>query len=130
MRSVSSMAAGTALVLLGVAPLLAQETKPVNVAGEWEITMQMRQGPAQSKITFEQDGMKLTGTLEGRMGPTAIEDGSVKGNTVTFTVRVERADRVVVSTYTATVEGDSMSGSVTREGGMVTPFTAKKLKKE
>ncbi|MDH3291308.1 MAG: hypothetical protein OEO20_10590 [Gemmatimonadota bacterium] len=132
MRSVASIATGAALVLLGGTPVLAQETKPVDVAGAWEISMEMRQGgpAAQSKITFEQDGAKLTGTLEGRMGTTAIEDGSVKGKTVTFTVRIERADRVVVSTYTATVDGDTMSGSVSREGGMTTPFTAKKLKKE
>ncbi len=63
--------------------------------------------------------------MSGRMGETPI-DGSVSGNTLTFTVtRQGRDGNPMTITYTATVTGDSMSGKMSGGRGD-REFTAKK----
>lgn len=74
--------------------------------------------------------MKLTGTQTGgRAGDVAI-DGSVSGNTVTWTVKRNMRGTDVTFTYKATVDGDTMKGeqTSTMEGSQPRPFTAAKNK--
>lgn len=81
-------------------------------------------------MTFKQDGMKLTGTQTGgRQGDIAI-DGSVSGNTVTWTVKRNMRGTDVTLTYKATVDGDTMKGSVTStmENSQPRDFTAARNK--
>ena len=103
--------------------------KPVSVAGKWETSSPGRDGQTvTSTITFEQDGEKLKGTIEGGRGGAAPLEGSIKGNKVTFKVTRQRPDgQSMVIEYSATVEGDTMKG--TRGSGERSgEFTAKKMK--
>ncbi len=139
-----------ALLLAGVA-LNAAPQGAANVAGTWTLTMAPnpngggggggggRPGgggggggtpPAPPTVTFKQDGMKLTGTQTGgRQGDIAI-DGSVSGNTVTWTVKRNMRGTDVTLTYKATVDGDTMKGSVTStmENSQPRDFTAARNK--
>ena len=122
MKQLSTLLLGAALFAFA-APALAQET--VDVTGEWEITVETPQGTQTRTITFEQHGDSLSGTMETRMGTMPIGDGSVNGNEISFTMVFTRGDRSMEMMYTATVEGDEMSGKfVTPRGER--PWTAKR----
>ncbi len=105
----------SAALLLMVGSALAQD-----VSGEWEMTTAgggrggRGEGLTQT-ITFEQDGEKITVTMEGRMGEMTGE-GTIKDNKIewTFTMETPRGDMQMA--YTGTVDGDSMSGQ--RKVGM------------
>jgi hypothetical protein len=120
-------------LLLSVVAVHATPQDNANVAGTWEITMAAMQGgggggggtPPPQTLTLKQDGTKVTGTISGRGGDTPIE-GSVSGNTLTFTVtRQGRDGNTMTITYTATVSGDSLSGKMSGGRGE-REFTGKK----
>ena len=120
-------------LLLSVVAVHATPQDNANVAGTWEITMAAMQGgggggggtPPPQTLTLKQDGTKVTGTISGRGGDTPIE-GSVSGNTLTFTVtRQGRDGNTMTITYTATVSGDSLTGKMSGGRGE-REFTGKK----
>ena len=98
----------SAALLLMVGSALAQD-----IAGEWEMTTTGarggRGGGGAQTFTIEQDGEKITVTMEGRMGEMSGE-GTIKDNKIewTFTMETPRGDMQMA--YTGTVDGDSMSG--------------------
>ena len=109
--------------------LVAAAQKPVNVAGKWETSSPGRDGQTMtSTITFEQDGEKLKGSVEGGRGGAAPLEGTVKGNKVTFKVTRTGPDgQARTFEYSATVEGDTMKGTRSM-GERSGEFTAKKMK--
>lgn len=109
--------------------MIAAAQKPVSVAGKWEMSSAGRDGQTMtSTITFEQDGEKLKGSIEGGRGPAAPLEGSIKGNKVSFKVTRERPDgQSMTIEYNATVEGDTMKGT-RGMGDRTSEFTAKKVK--
>jgi hypothetical protein len=119
-------AAACLLVLLAVTtPATAQET--VNVAGKWEMTSETPRGTMTTTFTFEQDGSALTGTSEGqRGGEVPISSGSVEGNVITFTVVRGMRNRSMEVTYTGTLEGDTITGTMTTPRGE-REFTMKRV---
>lgn len=113
-----------ALVLVAGQAALAQ--KPANFAGEWELTMEGRQGPVTQTLKLEQNGDKVKGTLSSPRGETPVE-GTVKGNQISFTVKRETPRGEMVIEYTGTLEGDTIKG--TMGGGQFSrEWTAKKKK--
>ncbi len=106
-------------------PLVGQQT--VNVTGKWEFTSEGPRGTQTSTITFEQDGTVLKGTMETQRGAVSFENGSVEGNKITFTIVRGMGDRTFEMTYTGTVEGDTMTGTMTNPRGGDVPWTAKKV---
>jgi len=118
-------AVACALVCLVVAfPLWAQET--ANVAGKWEMSSETPRGAQTSTFTFEQEGNVLTGTVETQRGSTPINSGTVEGNVVTFTIVRGMRDRSMEMTYTGTLDGDTISGSMTTPMGE-REFTMKRV---
>jgi hypothetical protein len=137
-RSMPLALAALTLLLLA---LPARAQVQVDVTGTWEITTVTQRGERTQTFTFQQDGATLTGTTElammGRAGgagaggaPREIEisDGKVEGSTITFSLVMGMGERSMTQTFTATVSGDTMEGTMT--GGMrqadPIPFTGKK----
>ena len=81
-----------------------------NVAGTWNLTMNGRRGTFEQTLKLEQKGDAVTGTISGRRGDTPIE-GSVKGDTLAFTVTRDTPRGTFTMDYKATVTGDSMKGT-------------------
>jgi len=110
--------------LLTAAALAADEAS--TVAGNWEMSMQGRNGAMTQTLSIQQDGNKISGTIKGRRGEMPFE-GTVDGNKISFTVKRSTPRGDMTREYSATVDGDSMSGTVkTRMGEH--PWTAKRLK--
>lgn len=103
----------------------AQDAK---VTGKWESKFTTPQGETRTTtFTFKQEGDKLTGTVSGGMGGETPLEGTVKGKEVKFTVTRQTPNGEMKSEYTATVEGDTMKGTVESPRGK-RDWTATKAK--
>ncbi|MCL6480912.1 MAG: hypothetical protein K6U02_04225 [Firmicutes bacterium] len=122
-RRVGLAALGALALLLSQA---AVAQKPANFAGEWNLTMEGRQGTVTQTLKLEQDGDKVKGTLSGPRGETPVE-GTVKGNQISFTAKRQTPRGEMVIEYTGTLDGDTIKG--TMGGGQFSrEWTAKKKK--
>ena len=107
--------------------------------GTWKWSMPARGGGEAREITLKlkAEGEKLTGTLSmpGRQGgearETAIEDGKVKGDEISFNITREFGGNKMVTKYSGKVEGDTIKGKTEMERGGQTrsrDWEAKKAK--
>jgi len=99
-----------AVSLLAGLCLALQEN--ANVAGVWELTMEMgERGPMTQEMSITQDGEKIEVTMKSPRGESKGA-GTVKGNAIEWTVTRTTPRGEMTSTYKGTVEGDKMSGEV------------------
>jgi Na+-transporting NADH:ubiquinone oxidoreductase subunit NqrB len=101
------------------------------IDGKWTAQVPGRQGNTQeTTFTFKAEGEKLTGTVTGRMGETAISDGTIKGNDVSFKVVREFNGNKITQVFKGVLSGDEIKFSRTMEGGpgggAAVEFTAKR----
>ncbi|UCF21113.1 MAG: hypothetical protein JSU87_06930 [Gemmatimonadota bacterium] len=128
MKLVLGLLGGAVIALIVAAPAWGQEPaqdQAVNVSGVWEFTSETPRGTMTRKVTFEQDGSKLSGTMETQMGAAPIKNGLVEGNKISFTVEFSRGERSFEMTYQGTVEGDTAKGTMQTPRGAV-EWTAKR----
>ena len=95
----------------------------VNLTGTWTLRVNTPQGMQESTadLTMAEDGT-LAGSVTGTQGTASLASGWVSGNKFSFTLSLPLGPRTVEATYTGTVEGNSMSGTVTI-GPLSTDFT-------
>lgn len=107
------------LAFTAVTQLQAQEKK-ADPTGTWTWTTPGRDGgPGRtSTLKLKVDGEKLTGAVitPGRQGAepreTAIENGKVKGDEISFTVTREFNNNKMTSKYNGKVAADSIKGKI------------------
>src|SRR5690349_23037917 len=88
---------------------------PANVAGKWNVSLQLESITGHPVILLKQDGEKLTGTYEGRYGQSDLK-GSIKEKEIEFSVTVVAEGMQTQGVFGGTVSGDTMSGNVSFEG--------------
>jgi hypothetical protein len=118
MKRISSLIM-TAVVGLFVASFANAAT----VDGSWTTTTPGRNGGADRVTTFKfkADGGKLTGTISnpGRQGgaarETAIEEGKVTGDDISFSVSRDVQGTKMVTKYTGKVTAEEIKGKVETE---------------
>jgi hypothetical protein len=98
------------IFLAGVASAAAAQDKPASVAGSWTINVSGDTGNAKQSMTLAQDAGKITGTFKGPRQSGTIA-GTVDGNNIKFHVTAG-----IPLDYTGTVDGDSMSGTMSGRG--------------
>lgn len=109
--------------LLAAATMLASE-----VTGKWKASFTTPNGETrESTFDLKADGDKLTGTVSSTRGETAISDGKVDGNKVSFAVVRNFQGNEFKMLYKGTVSGDEMSLTVDFNGNEF-PMTAKRQK--
>ena len=101
------------LALSLLAPAVSAE--PANVAGKWNVTMQLESITGHPIILLKQDGEKLTGTYEGRYGQSELK-GSIKDKEIEFTVSIVAEGMQTQGVFAGKVDGDTMGGEVSCEG--------------
>jgi zinc protease len=87
--------------------------EPANVAGKWSLNIDFQGQRLPVTMTLSQSGSNLTGTLKTMLGDGAIDDGTVSGNKLAATAKAEMQGQSVEFKISGTVDGDSMSGSIT-----------------
>ena len=108
-----------------------------DLAGTWEISTQGgRGGPQTSTLVLAQDGETLTGTMTlsfgGRGGGGGgsqefeVSNGTVDGNSFSFTVTLSLQGNSIDLNYSGTVDGIEVSGTRGGPRGGGPPFTGEK----
>jgi hypothetical protein len=120
------LAAGILLMVAKAAP--SYQTDRIDVSGTWELKVTSAEGSATPTVFLIQQGEKITGTYTGRMGKTSLE-GSLRGRDIKFVVTLKFQTETIVVTYTGTVEGDSMKGTVQFSNGGSGSWTARRARK-
>ena len=96
-----------------------------NVAGEWDFTVETQAGTGSPHFSLKQDGTTLSGTYKGQLGEAPVT-GTVKGNDVTISFKVNAQGTDLAITYSGTVEGDTIKGKVSLGELGEGSFTGKK----
>jgi hypothetical protein len=121
------------LLFAGVQQVQAQ----VDITGAWEISWETQRGATNTTITFAQEDNAFTGVAQmaamGRPGggggggarEVEITDGKIDGNKITFSMAMGMGERSMTFTFTGTVTGDTMEGTMTTARGE-NPFTGKR----
>jgi hypothetical protein len=107
MRTILNLSLAVLLAML-VSTARADDKSPAT--GTWKWSQQGPGGDREIGLKLKQDGDKVTGTVTGFQGDDQIKEGKVEGEKVTFKVTGEFAGTTRVTTYTLTINGDSIKG--------------------
>ena len=118
------------VMLLVLLLTLAGTVLAGDITGKWTAQVPGREGALrETTFNFKVDGDKLTGTVSGRQNDNPISDGKVKGDEISFTVKMSFGGNDVVLNYKGKVAGEEIKFSRTREGAdQAQEFTAKRAK--
>lgn len=115
------LAASAAAVFLTTSAIAAD----ANVTGDWDMIVESPAGTGTPHFSLKQQGTSITGNYKGALGEAPVT-GSVKGNAVTIKFHVEAQGMEMEVSYVGTVDGASMSGTVTLGEFGEGKFTGKK----
>jgi hypothetical protein len=98
-----------------------------NVAGTWNLTTETQRGTRNASMVLTQSGENVTGTYKGQRGDIPIS-GTVKGNTLSLSYKLDLQGSELEVKYVGTVEGDTVNGTVAMGRMGEGKFTGKKAK--
>ncbi|MGI8469671.1 MAG: M16 family metallopeptidase [Pyrinomonadaceae bacterium] len=84
----------------------------VNVTGRWNLSLDVQGQKIPVTLDLEQDGDKVTGTLDSMLGKGEIPSGKVSGNKLISTAKTQIQGQDVELNLNGTIEGDTMKGIV------------------
>jgi hypothetical protein len=114
------------LILTVALALFTTGAFAADITGKWTAETKGRDGETRTQtFTFKQDGDKLTGNVSSPMGETAISDGKVDGDNISFVVKMERNGNEIKMPYTGKVSGNEIQFKRESPRG-AQEFTAKK----
>ena len=118
------------LLVTGIAwfALLAGAAFAADISGNWKATAEGPNGAIERSFTFKQDGSKLTGETNSTFtGKSAINDGKVEGDAVSFSITASFQGEERKITYKGKVTGDTIKlTSDFGGGGQTIEWTLKK----
>jgi hypothetical protein len=117
------IALAAALLLLPAGDARAQ----TNVTGDWDVTIQSMQGTNSVRVTFKQDGEKLSGTLKSPMGELPFDGGTLVGSDLKFAFSIPVQGQPLEITMTGKVDGEAIAGKAQFGGFGEGDWTAKKI---
>ena len=82
-----------------------------DVDGKWNCTVESPMGEQEFVLTVISDGDRFTGSAVGNIGSKDIDEGSVDGNTVSWTMHISKPMPLTLACK-ATVSGDTLEGKV------------------
>ena len=100
--------------------MMAATAFAADVTGKWKGEFQSPDGQSiTNEFTFEVKGETLTGTVVSSRSPepVKIEDATLKGDDVAFTVTRNMDGNAIKLRYTGTVKGDELPLKVTIDAG-------------
>ena len=107
----------TACLALTLALNANAEDKKIDIAGNWKSSFTNQDGQVrESTFKLKAEGEKLTGTASGRNNDATIDEGSIKGDEVSFKVTREFNGNKFTLKYTGKLAGDEIKLTRTFEG--------------
>jgi hypothetical protein len=102
---------GDAATASGAPAAAASPADKIDVTGPWAFQVETPNGTGTPTFTFKQEGEKLTGQYKGIFGEAPLT-GTLKGNNIEFSIKIQAQGEEVTITYTGTVEKDgTMKGT-------------------
>jgi hypothetical protein len=98
-----------------------------DIIGKWFAQVPAGQGTVQTVFTFRMNGTNLLGTVSNPQGETAINEGKINGDEISFSVIRNLGGKEMQLVYKGKVAGDEIK--FTREvqgGGQPEEFIAKR----
>jgi hypothetical protein len=84
-------------------------TVPADVSGKWQVSWQGRVGTEQCTLQLQQDGIKLTGTLQDQRGLSPLS-GTVDDKQISFEVQFQ-GPRPFTTRFKGTVDSGKIEGT-------------------
>jgi hypothetical protein len=109
--------------LLVAAPAIGQTT----IAGDWDMTIQSVQGTNNVRVTFKQDGDKISGLFKSAMGELPFENGTLSGGDLKFGFSLPFQGQPIEITMTGKVDGSTIAGKAEFGGLGEGEWTAKRV---
>jgi hypothetical protein len=104
--------------ILALLAVFAFTASAADISGNWKATAEGANGAMERTFTFKVDGNKVTGeSTSSMMGKSAITDGKVEGDTVTFTLSGKFGDQEVKLNYKGKIEGNEIKFTSEMAGG-------------
>lgn len=91
----------------------AEDAKPVDVAGDWNMTMMTPMGEHACTLHFDQDGANVTVKMTDPMGAPIDVKGTVTGNEVKWSAASQTPMGEMTFEYQGTVDGNTITGTAT-----------------
>jgi hypothetical protein len=115
--------------LLCLMAVFAFTASAADISGNWKGTAETPNGMIERTFVFKVDGHKLTGeTTSNTLGKSAIEDGKVDGDDVSFSLTVKMQGSEAKVSYKGKVDGDTIKFTVEVQGfGQTLEMTAKRV---
>jgi hypothetical protein len=108
--------------------LMAMTVLGADVTGTWKGSAETQAGTVERTFTFKVDGKKLTGeTVSNIMGKSAIENGTVDGDTIAFDITAKFQDNELKVHYTGKVSGEEIKLHGEADGGISVDYSLKKV---
>src|SRR6478736_1547846 len=110
-KTIKSIIQLTACLALAVALNASAEDKKIDLTGNWKSSFTNQDGTVrETTFKLKAEGEKLTGSISGRNNDTAIDEGTIKGDEISFKVTREFNGNKMVIKYTGKVSGDTITG--------------------
>jgi hypothetical protein len=106
------------------APVAGGAGSGVNASGTWTLNINLGEGDVASTLTLEQQGGQLSGSIQGALGSAQIANASVGASgDIRFTAPLTIGGLTTEATFSGTVTGNEMRGTVQVVGGSPGSFT-------
>jgi hypothetical protein len=112
-------------LFLGLMCGLGSATAQTNVTGDWDVTVNLPQGPRTAAVSLKQDGDKVTGLVKSRGGELAVE-GTIDGSNLRLAFTLNYQGQPLPITITGTVDGPSIAGKADFAGMTEGDFSARR----
>ncbi len=104
--------------ILVMMALFAFTAAAADISGNWKATAEGPNGAMERTFVFKVEGNKVTGeSTSTMMGKSAITDGKVEGDTVTFTLSGKFGDQEVKLNYKGKISGNEIKFTSEMAGG-------------
>lgn len=116
-RILNSLLQMTACVLFALTLSAQAADKKADPTGTWTWSVPGRNGgeAREVKLKLKMEGDKLTGSVSGQQGDTAIDDAKLTGDDISFKVTRERNGTKFTAKYSGKLSGDSIKGKMETE---------------
>ena len=105
-------------------PAVAPGQGQITGVGTWTLSINLGQGDVAVTLTLQQEGERLRGSLQGALGSGEIANASItQAGEVRFTVKINLEGQTAEATFTGTITGNEMKGTVNVVGRSPGSFT-------
>lgn len=115
-RNLTSIIQLAACLVFALAFQAVAADKKNDPTGTWKWSFTGQNGQTrETTLKLKLDGDKLTGTVSGRNGETAIEEAKIKDDVISFQVTREFNGNKFTQKFNGKISGDSIKGKIESE---------------